>query len=101
MFEGQGAPFTESEIKTFTTGNLSLTICKAMTNTDKHRVIGSKSAMTADISAIGIDGDGQTTVTIEYSDQNQSGKIDGLQLATECMDEWRKLLATKGIPEPT
>jgi uncharacterized Zn finger protein (UPF0148 family) len=87
-------PITEAILKAFYQGNTSLTCCNAMANASKHHT--RNSGTTAVVKAVNFG----KTITVDIATANPAGIIDALKLATDCMSQWRTLLAANNVAEP-
>jgi hypothetical protein len=94
LLRDQDVPITEAILKSFYQGNIPLKLCNAMANTSKHHT--RDSGTTAVVKTVKF----STTITVDIATTNPAGTIDALKLATDCMRQWRVLLAANNIAEP-
>lgn len=83
------------DVDTLLKGEPDLQICRAIANTSKHHTLKSANAMSARVSSIVTQPQGQ--VTLEISTASGIEHRDALNLATSCMDIWRRFLHDHGV----
>ncbi|WP_426977902.1 hypothetical protein ACQCSU_01750 [Pseudarthrobacter sp. O4] len=83
------------DIGTLLQSEPDLQICNAFANTSKHHTLDRANAMSARVSSVVTQPQGQ--VTIEISTSSGTETRDALELATSCMGIWRKFLHSHGL----